>query len=76
MRGSTNLREGSREEAAGLDCWSSGVIFPYPGKHSVIATKKKDAVPGYLNPLRAAEQADNRQKMLGKAAGLKSEADP
>jgi hypothetical protein len=40
------------------------------------AAEKKHAVPGDWNPLGSAEQADNRQKMLGKAAGLKSEADP
>lgn len=33
-------------------------------------------MPGDWNPLRSAEQAYNRQKMLCKAAGLKSEADP
>ncbi|KAF8410656.1 hypothetical protein HHK36_003188 [Tetracentron sinense] len=32
----------------------------------------KHAVPCDWNPLRSVEQADNRQKMLGKAAGLKS----
>ncbi|KAK8499180.1 hypothetical protein V6N12_076030 [Hibiscus sabdariffa] len=42
----------------------------------VIAAENKHAVPGDWNPLRSAEQTDNRQKMLGKAAGLKSEADP
>ena len=46
------------------------------GKETVIAAEKKDAVPGDWNPLRSAEQADNRQKMLSKAAGLKSEACP
>ncbi|KAJ4967159.1 hypothetical protein NE237_019008 [Protea cynaroides] len=45
-----------------------------PGKQTVIAVENKHAVPGDWNPLRSAEQ-DNRQKMLGKAAGLKSEAD-
>ncbi|KAF9614165.1 hypothetical protein IFM89_015660 [Coptis chinensis] len=39
------------------------------GKHNVIAAENKHAVPGDWNPLRSAEQADNRQKMLGKAAG-------
>ncbi|KAI3674570.1 hypothetical protein L2E82_52133 [Cichorium intybus] len=47
-----------------------------PGKETVIAAENKHAVPGDWNPLRSAEQADNRQKMLSKAAGLKREADP
>nr|GEV41146.1 hypothetical protein [Tanacetum cinerariifolium] len=39
-----------------------------PGKETVIAAENKHAVPGDWNPLRSAEQADNRQKMLSKAA--------
>nr|GEW95933.1 ribonuclease H-like domain-containing protein [Tanacetum cinerariifolium] len=35
---------------------------------TVIATENKHAVSGDWNPLRSAEQADNRQKMLSKAA--------
>ncbi|KAL3518859.1 hypothetical protein ACH5RR_021448 [Cinchona calisaya] len=51
-------------------------LQPAPGKQTVIAAENKHAVPGDWNPLRSAKQADNRQKMLSKAAGLKSEADP
>ena len=65
--------EATGGEATGLDCGSSGVKEK---KNNVIAAGNKHAVPGDWNPLRSAEQADNRQKMLGKAAGLKSEADP